>query len=144
MTPEVAALSSNFEANRGKLPWPVEKGFISEGFGRHQHPVAEKVTVENYGVDIRTSPGSTARAVFEGTVTKVFFVDGLSWNVLINHGRYYTLYSRLTNVSVKKDQQVRTKQSIGTVGADEQGETVMNFQIWKDGNKMDPAGWIAR
>ncbi|WP_276133107.1 murein hydrolase activator EnvC family protein [Polluticoccus soli] len=144
MTPEVAALSNSFEANRGKLPWPVEKGFISEGFGKHQHPVAEKVTVENYGVDIRTSPGSTARSVFEGTVTKVFFVDGLSWNVLINHGRYYTLYSRLTNVTVKKDQQVHTKQAIGTVGADDQGETMMNFQIWKDGNKLDPAGWIAR
>jgi septal ring factor EnvC (AmiA/AmiB activator) len=144
MTPEVAALSNSFENNRGRLPWPVEKGFISEGFGRHQHPVAEKVIVENYGVDIRTSPGATARSVFEGTVTKVFYVDGLSWNVLINHGRYYTLYSRLTNVSVKKDQQVKTKQVIGTVGADEQGETVMNFQIWKDGNKLDPAGWIAR
>ena len=144
LTPEAAALSASFENNRGKLPWPVEKGFISEGFGRHQHPVAEKVMVENYGVDIRTAPGATARAVFDGDVSNVFYIDGLGWNVLIKHGRYFTLYSRLTNVSVKKGQTVRTKQSIGSVGADEQGESVMNFQVWKDGNKMDPAGWIAR
>lgn len=144
MTPEATALSNSFENNRGRLPWPVEKGFISEGFGKHQHPIAEKVMVENYGVDIRTSPNATARAVFDGTVTKVFYIDGLNWNVLINHGRYYTLYSKLTNVSVKKDQPVKTKQAIGTVGTDEQGETVINFQIWKDGNKLDPSGWIAR
>ena len=77
-------------------------------------------------------------------MSNVFYIDGLGWNVLIKHGRYFTLYSRLTNVSVKKGQTVRTKQSIGSVGADEQGESVMNFQVWKDGNKMDPAGWIAR
>lgn len=144
MTPEAAALSSSFESNRGKLPWPVEKGFISDPFGTHRHPVAEKVMIENNGVDITTSANANARAVFEGTVSKVFYIPGMEWNVLVNHGRYYTLYSRLANVTVKNDQQVRTKQVIGTVGTNEEGISVMNFQVWKDGSKMDPAGWIAR
>jgi septal ring factor EnvC (AmiA/AmiB activator) len=144
LTPEAAALSNNFEANRGRLPWPVEKGFISMGFGTHKHPVAEKVMVENNGVDITTSAGATARAVFEGTVSKVFYIDGMDWNVLVNHGHYFTLYSRLGNVSVKKDQIVKTKQVIGSIAANEEGSTVINFQIWKDGNKLNPETWIAR
>jgi septal ring factor EnvC (AmiA/AmiB activator) len=144
LTPEAAALSSSFENNRGRLPWPVEKGFISEGFGRHQHPVAEKVMVENNGVDIRTSAGASARAVFDGRVSKVFYVPGLEWNVIVMHGGYFTLYSRLTNVTVKQDQEVRTKQPLGTVGINDEGESVMNFQIWKGASKMDPSGWIAR
>lgn len=144
MTPEAAALSNNFEANRGRLPWPVEKGFISMGYGTHKHPVAEKVTIENFGVDITTNPGATARSVFEGTVTKVFYIQGRNWNVLINHGKYYTLYSYLSNVSVKADQKVSTKQSIGTVGQNDEGVTLINLQIWKDGNKTNPEPWIAR
>jgi septal ring factor EnvC (AmiA/AmiB activator) len=144
LTPEAAALSSNLESNRGRLPWPVEKGFISENFGRHPHPVAEKVMVENNGIDIRTTVGASVRTIFDGTVSKVFSIDGSSWNVIINHGRYFTVYSGLGSVSVKKDQQVKTKQTIGTVGTDYEGSAVMNFQIWKDSNKMDPATWIAR
>lgn len=144
MTPEAAALSNSFETNRGKLPWPVEKGFISDQFGTHRHPVAEKVMIENNGVDITTAANANARSVFEGTVAKVFYIPGMEWNVLITHGRYYTLYSRLSKVMVKNDQQVTTKQVIGTVGTNEDGQSVMNFQVWKDGAKQDPAGWIAR
>lgn len=144
MTPEAAALSSSFENNRGKLPWPVEKGFISDAFGTHRHPVAEKVMIENNGVDITTGVNANARAVFEGTVSKVFYIPGMEWNVLISHGRYFTLYSRLSKVLVKNDQSVTTKQVIGTVGTNEEGQSVMNFQVWKDGGKQDPASWIAR
>lgn len=144
MTPEAAALSSSFENNRGRLPWPVEKGFISDAFGTHRHPVAEKVMIENNGIDITTSTGATARAVFDGTVSKVFYIPGMEWNVLVNHGRYFTLYSKLANVTVKNNQEIRTKQVIGTVSNNEEGQAVMNFQVWKDGNKMDPEGWIAR
>ncbi|RYE25610.1 MAG: peptidase M23 [Sphingobacteriales bacterium] len=144
LTPEAAALSNSLETSRGRLPWPVEKGFISENFGRHPHPIAEKVMVENNGIDITTGVGAGVRTIFDGTVSKVFSIDGSSWNVIINHGRYFTVYSGLASVSVKKDQQVKTKQSIGTVGANDEGTAVLNFQIWRDGNKMDPAGWIAR
>lgn len=143
LTPEAAALSSNFVSNRGKLPWPVEKGTIVSSFGTHKHPIAEKVMVENNGIDIQTSPGATARAVFDGTVTAVIYMPGLGQNVLINHGEYFTVYAGLSNVSVRKGDQVRTKQAIGSVGNNEDGVPIINFQVWKGSAKLNPAGWIA-
>lgn len=144
LTPEANALSNNFESNKGKLPYPVAKGFISVGFGRYTHPIAEKVEMVNYGVDIRTNPGADARAVFDGVVTSVLNIPGKDWNVIINHGAYFTVYSQLSEVNVKKDQKVSTKQKIGTVSVNEEGESVINFQVWQGGNKVDPALWLAR
>jgi septal ring factor EnvC (AmiA/AmiB activator) len=144
LTPEANALSNSFENNRGRLPWPVEKGFISQGFGRYKHAVAEKVEMENYGVDISTAHNATARAVFEGTVVKVMYIDGKSWNILISHGAYFTVYSMLSKVLVQKDQHVNTKQPIGTVDMNGEGESIINFQIWKSGVKLNPESWIAR
>ncbi|MCB0696270.1 MAG: peptidoglycan DD-metalloendopeptidase family protein [Chitinophagaceae bacterium] len=144
LTPEAAALSNSFEANRGKLPWPVEKGFISLGFGPYKHPIADKVTLINNGVNISTSPGAPVRACFEGTVARVFTIDGKQWNVAINHGRYFTLYTNLAKVSVKADQKVSTKQNIGSAAINEDGESVINFQLWLETKKVDPEQWIAR
>ena len=144
LTPEAAALASNFESNRGRLPWPVEKGFISDRFGVHPHAVERKVNVENNGVSIRTSDGASARAVFEGTVANVFYIPGAGWNILVAHGNYFTVYSGLSSTKVKKGDKVSTKQSVGVVGKDDEGDTVINFQIWKGASKMDPEGWIAR
>lgn len=144
LTPEAAALSNSFETNKGKLPWPVEKGFISLGFGPYKHPIAEKVMLDNYGVNISTSQGAAVRAAFQGRVAKVFTMDGKQWNVLINHGRYNTLYMNLSKVTVKADQEVSTKQNIGTAAVNEDGESIINFQIWVETHKVDPAHWIAR
>lgn len=144
LTPEAAALANSFESNRGRLPWPVEKGFISDRFGVHPHAVERRVNVENNGVTIRTSEGAAARAVFEGSVANVFYIPGAGWNILITHGNYFTVYSGLASTKVKKGDHVSTKQSIGTVGKDDEGDNVINFQIWKGANKMDPEGWIAR
>lgn len=149
LTPEALALSSNFESNRGRLPWPVEKGYISEQFGTHPHPVAEKVMIENNGVSITSAANATVRAVFEGTVISVFSMGGNSWTIIISHGQFYTVYTGVANPSVKKGQTVHTKQSIGTVGINDEGEPVVNFQIWKntgkkDAIKLDPNAWIAR
>lgn len=144
LTPEAAALASNFESNRGRLPWPVEKGFISDRFGVHPHPVERKVMVENNGVKIRTSDGAIARAVFDGTVANVFYIAGAGWNILVTHGNYFTVYSGLSSTKVKKGDNVHTKQTIGVVGTDDEGDNVINFQIWKGASKMDPEGWIAR
>jgi septal ring factor EnvC (AmiA/AmiB activator) len=143
LTPEAAALSTNFEANKGKLPWPVEKGYIAEYFGKHPHPIEKKVMVENDGIEIRTTPGATARAVFDGVVTKVFYIDGAGWIVMINHGRYFTVYNGLSSTMVKKDDQVRAKQPIGIVGNDDKGDPTINFQVWREAVKVDPAAWIA-
>lgn len=144
LTPEAAALASNFEANRGRLPWPVEKGFISDRFGVHPHAIERKVNVENNGVSIRTSDGATARAVFDGSVANVFYIPGAGWNILVSHGNYFTVYSGLSSTKVKKGDNLKTKQVIGVVGKDDEGDTVINFQIWKGASKMDPEGWIAR
>lgn len=144
LTPDAAALSSNFAANRGRLPWPVEKGYVISAFGTHKHPVAERVMVENSGIDIQTAAGATARAVFDGTVSKIFYVPGLGQNVIVNHGEYFTIYANLAGVSVSSGQAVKTKQAIGSVGNNEEGVPVLNFQVWKGGSKMNPAGWIAQ
>jgi murein hydrolase activator len=148
LTPEAAALSNSFEANHGKLPWPVEKGFIAGYFGKHPHPVAEKVMIENNGVDIRTSPNATARAVFDGRVSTAAYINGM-WTVIVTHGRYYTVYSGLSKININKGDEVHTKQTLGTVGANDDGDPTINFQIWKDVGKkdaikMDPAPWIAK
>ncbi len=144
LTPEAAALSAGFTSNKGRLPWPVEKGFIISQYGRHPHPVAEKVMIENDGVDIQTSPGATARAVFDGTVSKVFYVPGFGNNVLINHGEYFTVYNGLSGVSVTAGQQVKTKQGIGTVGPNDEGVHVIKFQVWKGASTQNPMSWIAQ
>lgn len=144
MTPEATALSNSFASNKGKLPWPVEKGFVAVGFGKYKHPIAEKVEMENYGVDIGTSPGAKARAVFEGTVTSVLYIPGKEWNVIISHGHFFTVYSQLSEVTVKKGQPVTTKQAIGKVSINDDGESFINFQVWSGANKVDPAFWIAK
>lgn len=147
LTPEAQALSNSFAANRGRLPWPVERGTITGYFGLHKHPVAN-VMIENYGIDIQTSQGAPVRAVFEGKVTGVFYIAGTGQNVIITHGNYFTVYANLASVNVRKDQEVSTKQTIGTVGNNDEGLPVLNFQIWKNTGKssakLDPAPWIAR
>lgn len=148
LTPEVAELSNNFESNRGRLPWPVEKGFIAEHFGINKHPVYN-IETENSGVEIQTSPNAPARAVFSGVVKNVFYVPGMGQCVLVDHGRFFTVYSRLANVSVSKGQTVAMKQTIGNVMANENGSYLMHFELWKVGANdktaaQNPEGWIAK
>lgn len=148
LTPEVTALSNNFESNKGKLPWPVEKGFIAERFGVNKHPLYN-VKIENSGIEIQTAPGAAVRAVFNGTVKNIFYVPGMGQCVLVDHGRFFTVYSRLANVSVSKGQTVAMKQTIGTVGPNDSGEYLMHFELWKVGTNdkssaQNPEHWIAR
>lgn len=149
LTPEASALSTNFENNQGRLPYPVEKGYIAQGFGVYRHPVLKHISLENAGVTINTNQGSAARAVFDGEVSSVFNVPGVGWIVTIKHGLYFSVYSGLSSASVTKDQTVHTKQVIGTVGENEEGITALNFQIWKvlrnnNTTKLNPAAWLAR
>ncbi len=148
-TPNDVALSANFENNKGKLYWPVEKGYISDHFGTHPHPVEHQVMIDNGGVDIQTAPGATVRAVFDGVVTSVFYTVGENQSVVIKHANYFTVYNSLTNVTVKKDQVVSVKQPLGTVANNEEGVPTMNFQIWKAGSKkgsmkLNPELWIGK
>ena len=143
LTPEISELSKGFEANRGRLPWPVTSGVVVDAFGKHKHAVATKVEIDNNGIDIQTSQGGKARAVFEGVVTSVMNIPGLGQTIIMNHGKYFTVYSGLNAVNVKKGDMVSTKQIIGTVGNNEDGVAVMNFQVWRGSEKMNPSGWIA-
>lgn len=147
LTPEVKALSDDFSANQGRLPWPVTSGFISAPYGKHTHPVYKHVTIENNGIDIATQPGASVRAVFGGTVIKVTNVEGIM--VMISHGEYFTIYTNLSSASVQAGQKVSAKQAIGTAGTNSEGDPMVNFQIWKVGGNnsiftVNPASWIAK
>ena len=142
-TPEALKLSNDFENNKGRLPWPVERGIISSSFGRHSHPVWKDVVVNNNGVDINSSKGAKALSIFEGKVIYVLMVVD-KYAVLVQHGEYFTLYSNLEKVFVKVDDKVMIRQPIGIVQTnDEEGKTELHLEIWRGSNKMDPEVWIA-
>jgi septal ring factor EnvC (AmiA/AmiB activator) len=142
-TPEAKELSNNFASNKGALPWPVDKGYVSQTFGAHAHPDLAGITLVNNGVDITTAEGGTARAVFRGTVSAIINIPGQEKAVLINHGEYYTVYSRLSDVYVTKGQAVSAKTSLGKVWTDGDGKTVLQFQVWKGQEKQNPGSWLA-
>ncbi|MCL6523959.1 MAG: peptidoglycan DD-metalloendopeptidase family protein [Thermoflavifilum sp.] len=143
-TPEEKLISSNFEGNKGRLPWPVEKGYISDPYGRHQHPVLSYVQIENNGVNIDTEKGAIVRAVFEGDVVTATFDQYNRWTVIIRHGQYFTVYSNLLKPLVKAGEHVQTKQPIGIVYTnDESGETYLHFLIYKGTESMNPALWLS-
>jgi septal ring factor EnvC (AmiA/AmiB activator) len=145
MTPEEKLASGQFEQNKRRLPWPVERGVITDHFGIHEHPVLKNIQVKNNGVDISTAQGVKARSIFAGEVSRVFMVTGGNMAVIIRHGKYLTVYSNLVNVQVKSGDKVSIKQTIGTIGTDgDDDKTVLKFQIWKENVKMDPEDWIAR
>ncbi len=149
LTPTDVALSNNFEDNKGKLYWPVEKGYISDHFGQHPHPLAPQVMMDNTGIDIQTTPNADVRAVFEGTVTNIFSTGGSQEVVMIQHGSFFTVYNGLASVSVKKDQHVSTREVIGRVANNDEDVPTIKFQIWKSNGKkgsikLNPEQWIGR
>jgi septal ring factor EnvC (AmiA/AmiB activator) len=144
MTPAERLVSSDFEKNEGRLPWPTEKGIVTGQYGEHQHPDYKSVIIRNDGIYITTTPGETARAIFKGIVSRVFTIPGENYTVIIKHGGYYTLYHNLINVRVKAGQNVNTKEVIGTVFTNEKTrETVLYFQVWKETERKDPELWLA-
>lgn len=142
MTPEAAKLADSFAANKGKLPWPVESGFISQGYGRQQHPVWKHVVVENKGVDIQTNTSQEVRSVFEGEVTKVAHIPGLGKMVMVRHGDYFTVYTKLKDIYVQTGQKVNTKDSLGVVLTDAEGVSEVKFSVWKNNQSMNPKLWL--
>ena len=143
MTPEMAVLSSSFSGNRGRLLWPVGKGFISQRFGKHAHPVLKGVVIENRGVDLQTGAGEVARSVFDGKVLTVASVPGMNNIVMIQHGDYFTVFAKLKTVSVSEGQTVKRKDVIGTIYTSAEGTTELQFQIWKNSTNLNPESWLA-
>lgn len=143
LTPESQQLSTSFANNKGKLPWPVVKGVISEHFGVHPHPLMKDVDINNNGVDITTNNGSLVRAVFEGEVKAVVSMPGAGQFVLVRHGEFFTIYSNLKDIYIKVGDKVKTKENIGTIlFDDEDSKTVMHFEVWKGQVKLDPEDWL--
>lgn len=145
MTREEKKLSDDFAGNQGRLPFPVAgRHTIVAAFGEQQHQELKYVRTNNSGIDIQTSPGADARAVFNGEVTRVFVVPGYNNSIIVRHGNYLTVYSNLSQVYVKAGDRVSTRQAIGRIFTDtEEGNaTILHFQLWKEKTKLNPAPWL--
>ncbi|MBJ6143767.1 peptidoglycan DD-metalloendopeptidase family protein [Hymenobacter sp. BT559] len=142
LTPQTALLSSNFAGNKGRLPWPVARGFVAQHFGRHAHPVLKHVVVENRGVDIQTTTNEPVRSVFAGRVLTVAQVPGMNTIVMIQHGEYFTVYARLRSVNVHEGQQVDARETIGSAATDADGTAIVQFQVWRNSANLNPEGWL--
>ena len=134
-------LSNEFAANKGRLPWPVE-GTIMERFGKHSHSVYKNVQLpQNNGVTLVVKHGAQAKAVFNGTVSQIVVLPGYNQCVLVNHGEYFTLYSKLKSVSVKAGQKISIGQVVGTVDTIG-GEDLFHFELWKGSTPQNPENWL--
>ncbi len=141
-TPEASRLSANFSENKKKLFWPVESGFISGKFGTHPHPILKGVMTDNPGIEIQTNQSEVIRAVFDGEVKMVASVPGMANAVIIQHGEYMTVYAKIKNVTVKRNQMVKAKDVIGEVYTDNDGISEVHFELWKNNVKLDPQAWL--
>ena len=145
MTKAEKQLSDHFANNRGRLPYPVAgRHAVVATFGEQQHQELKYVRTSNSGIDIQTSPGADARAVFNGEVTRVFVVPGYNNSVIVRHGNYLTVYSNLSQVYVKAGDRVSTRQAIGRIYSDPEdgNSTILHFQLWKEKTKLDPQPWL--
>jgi murein hydrolase activator len=142
LTAESKILADNFRANKGKLPWPVEKGFVSLGYGKQAHPVYPTLEINNSGVEITTDSGSYARAVFAGEVTNIMVLSPVNKAVMIQHGDCFTVYQNLSSVSVSKGDKVGIKQSLGKIRTNSEGKTVLKFTISQNATYNNPASWL--
>ncbi len=145
LTKEQELIAGGFAANKGRLPWPVEKGFISGHYGKHQHPVYENVTINNKGVYIQTTAGSDARVVYEGEVTTCM-VMGSTYAIIVQHGNYRTVYTGIQTPTVKPGEKVQAKQNIGRIASnpDDDNKTELQFQVWEDRTLLNPELWLAQ
>ena len=144
LTPEAKIVSDNFKSNKGRLPWPVEKGTLYQGYGDKPHPIYKLVMVHNSGIDIETDEGSNARVVFGGIVTKVIVLTPVNRAVFVQHGDYFTVYQNLSSVSVSKGDRVSIKQPIGRIRTNgESGKTILKFMVMQNTTPANPSGWLS-
>lgn len=143
LTKEQALIAGDFEKNKGRLPWPVEKGTVTGEFGKHQHPLYKEVILDNKGLYIQAPVGSAVRSVFEGEVSTCF-MNGNTYAVIIQHGNYRSVYSGLATLNVKQGDKVTAKQKIGTLytDADNDNKTELYFQIYLNKDIVNPSYWL--
>lgn len=143
MTEEEVKLASSFQASRSRLPWPV-RGFVTEQFGRHAHPVLKGIMVDNLGIDIQTNAGEPVRAVYDGLVLDVNNMPGFNYVVAIQHGDYMTVYAKMKSVSVRPGQRVKARDNIGVVATNGEGTSELQFQVWQNTTKLNPESWLMK
>ncbi len=137
--------ASSFGKMQGKLPWPVEDGFISKAFGRQKHPTLRNLEITNNGIDIRTDENEQVHAIYEGVVAGIQYIPGHENTVIIQHGDYYTVYSNLASTSLKKGDTVKGRQAIGTVSTNAiTGTTELHFELWRQKERLNPGVWIKK
>ncbi|MBK9583314.1 MAG: peptidoglycan DD-metalloendopeptidase family protein [Saprospiraceae bacterium] len=136
--------NSGFAKNKGALSWPVSKGKITGAFGTHPHPTIKNVQISNNGIDFTLPSGDNVVCVYDGEVVGVTNIPGFKNMVIIKHGSYYTVYSKLDNVVISKGQQIKRGQTIGNVEVNEEGVAEVHFELWKDKSKMNPQPWFNR
>lgn len=145
LTPAEKMLSTTFSSNKGKLPWPVERGMVSSSYGKHASAVSDKVTVTNNGIDIVTVENAKARCVFDGVVVSVVKPSASNMGVIIRHGDYFTVYSQLDEVMVNRGDKLKTKQDIGRVHTDRsEGKTEIHFELRHGTETLNPSQWLAK
>lgn len=143
LTPEAKLLAKNFVANKGKLPWPVEKGVVTQRFGTQPHPLVKTTMIKSNGITIATNPKSKARAVFDGEVMAILSFKGSNPAVLIKHGNFITTYKNIAKVYVRKGEKVKSKQSIGEIFTHPQsGKTTLQFSVFNELKPQNPKNWI--
>lgn len=144
MTPEDRIVGEDFSNNKGRLPWPVERGVITAQFGIHDHPVIKDTKINNIGIEITSGTKESARAIFKGKVMSVFGITGGNMAVIIRHGKYLTVYQNIVNVEVKPGDQVEAKEYIGDVYYDDDEKSIIKFMIYEEKEKKDPEIWLAK
>ena len=147
LTPEGKAVSASFEQNQRKLPWPVARGVVTQGFGQQAHPTLKGITIDNNGIDITTEAGNRVVSIFQGTVSSVFSLPGAGTSVIVTHGSYRTVYSNLTSSPVTKGQFVDAGAHLGNVGGPDGENSVFHFEVWKVSGStrtpVDPRKWLS-
>ena len=143
LSPAELVLDNSFTNNKGKLPWPTEKGFISSTFGEHPHPVLKGIKTKNNGIDILTEKGAIARAVFNGVVTGIISLPNSQKAIIIRHGSYLSVYSNIESAYVKSGDNIKTKQSLGSIHFEaDDSKTELHFEIWNNKIILNPSSWL--
>ena len=140
---ESVVLSNKFADNKRKLPWPIDNGVVVGKYGKQKHEVFSSVETFNNGIDIATNKNTAVRSIFDGKISRIFFIKGEGRAVLINHGSYFTVYSGLKEITVQVNEKIMANEKIGVVATQEKEEkTELHFEIWNGYEKQDPTKWL--
>jgi septal ring factor EnvC (AmiA/AmiB activator) len=144
-TVDTKELSQSFTKNKGRMPAPVNKGFIASYFGKQKHPVLKNVMIDNAGIEIQTGSNQGVKAVFEGEVSTIATIPGMGGQVLmLQHGDYFTVYAKIDHLTVKVGDWINKGEEFAEVFTDNKGASILQFQVWKGSKKLNPTDWIRK